>query len=66
MIHIDKSEVLYGDAVALVKKAKAEGVETELYEEQDLWHVWHIFARFVPEAQKAIDKTAKFIDKYSK
>ncbi|HMS92693.1 MAG TPA: alpha/beta hydrolase, partial [Candidatus Saccharibacteria bacterium] len=27
MIHIDKSEVLYGDAVALVKKAKSAGVE---------------------------------------
>ena len=66
MIHIDKSEVLYGDAVALVKKAKAAGVEAELYEEQDLWHVWHIFARYVPEAQKAIDNTAKFIDRYSK
>ena len=66
MIHIDKSEVLYGDAVALVKKAKAAGVEAELYEEQDLWHVWHIFARYVPEAQKAIDNIARFIDKYSK
>ncbi len=66
MIHIDKSEVLYGDAVALVKKAKSAGVEAELYEEQGLWHVWHIFARFVPEAQKAIDNTAKFIDMYTK
>lgn len=66
MIHIDKSEVLYGDAVALVKKAKAAGVEAELYEEQDLWHVWHIFARYIPEAQKAIDNIARFIDKYSK
>ncbi len=65
MIHIDKSEVLYGDAVALVKKAKSAGIEAELYEEQGLWHVWHIFARFVPEGQKAIDNIARFINKYS-
>ncbi len=66
LIHIDKSEMLYGDAVALIKKAKATGVDTELYVEKDLWHVWHIFARYVPEAQKAIENIAVFIDKYSK
>ncbi len=60
-IHIDKSEILYGDAVAVVKKAKAAGVDAELYEEKDLWHVWHIFARYVPEAQKAVDHIGKFI-----
>lgn len=60
-LHIDKSEILYGDAVAVVKKAKAAGVDAELYEEKDLWHVWHIFARYVPEAQKAVDHIGKFI-----
>lgn len=60
-LHIDKSEMLYGDAVAVVKKAKAAGVDAELYEEKDLWHVWHIFARYVPEAQKAVDHIGKFI-----
>jgi acetyl esterase/lipase len=64
MIHIDKSEVLYGDAVALVNKAKSAGIDAELYEEQGLWHVWHIFARYIPEGQKAIDNIARFIDKY--
>lgn len=61
MIHIDKDEVLYGDAVAIVKKAKAAGVSAELYEEKGLWHVWHIFARYVPEAQKAVDHIGEFI-----
>ncbi len=60
-LHIDKSEMLYGDAVAVIKKAKAAGVDAELYEEKDLWHVWHIFARYVPEAQKAVDHIGKFI-----
>lgn len=65
MIHIDKDEVLYGDAVAVVNKAKLAGIDAELYEEQGLWHVWHIFARYVPEGQKAINNIANFISKYT-
>lgn len=65
LIHIDKSEMLYGDAVALINKAKTAGVDAELYVEKDLWHVWHIFARYIPEGQKAIDNIGKFISKYT-
>ncbi len=63
LIHVDKKEVLYGDSLALYKKAKKEGQDVELYQADGLWHVWHIFARFVPEAREAIKNIGQFITK---
>lgn len=63
LVHIDKGEILYDDSARLVEKAKSEGVEVELYESEGLWHVWHLFARYIPEARKAIEHIGQFIQK---
>lgn len=64
LVHIDKSEIMYDDSARLVQKARKEGVEVEFYEEEGLWHVWHMYARYIPEAKKAIKNIAKFINKH--
>jgi acetyl esterase/lipase len=39
-------------------------VDAELQVWDGMWHVWHLFARYVPEGQRAIDKIGAFIRKH--
>jgi acetyl esterase/lipase len=41
--------------------AKLAGVEVELEVWDDMIHVWHVFAKLLPEGQQAIDKVGKFV-----
>ncbi len=43
------------------QRAKAAGVEVELDVWDDMPHVWHVFAKLLPEGQQAIDKIGKFV-----
>jgi len=61
LVHTDKSEVMYDDSARLINKAKQAGVKVESYETDNLWHVYHIYARYVPDAKKAIDHIGRFI-----
>lgn len=61
LIHADKNELMSFGIRKFVKKAKKEGVEITYYETEGLWHVWHLFARFVPEARSAIEQIGYFI-----
>lgn len=61
LFHIDESEIMYDDSARFVKKAHLEGINAELYVGKGLWHVWHVFARYVPEARIAIEHIGKFI-----
>ncbi len=65
LIHVDKNEILYDDSVRLVTKARAAGVEVELHVSHELFHVWHIFARYMPEAKQSIEKIGEYIFKYT-
>lgn len=55
LIHAGGAEVLLDDARMLAERAAAAGVSVEL----DIWpgqvHVWHGFARVLPQGQAAID-----------
>lgn len=61
LIHIDKNEILYDDSVRLADKAKKAGVDVHLQASEGLFHVWHIFARYMPEARKSIKQIGLFI-----
>ena len=61
LIHVDKKEIMYKDSLRFAEKARKSGVEVELYESNDLFHVWHIFAGYIPEAKKSIDEIGKFV-----
>ena len=52
---------MYDDSARLINKAKQAGVKVESYETDNLWHVYHIYARYVPDAKKAIDHIGRFI-----
>ena len=61
MVQASDSEMLYSDAIRIVKKAEEAGVDTTFQSWEGLIHWWHIFQRVIPEACEAIDKISDFI-----
>lgn len=54
-------ECLRDDAYAVEAKARAAGVPVTLLSRPDLFHVWPIFAPFLPEAREELPRMANFI-----
>jgi epsilon-lactone hydrolase len=61
LIHVGDAEILLDDATRVAARAKADGVKVELEVWDDMPHVWHVFAKILPEGQQAIDKIGKFV-----
>ncbi len=61
LIQAGSDEVLLDDAVRMAETMRAAGCEIEL----DVWpkmpHVWHLYARILPEGQQAIDRIGRFL-----
>ncbi|MCW0183187.1 MAG: alpha/beta hydrolase [Zavarzinia sp.] len=61
LIHVGSDEVLLSDSTRMVANLRAAGVPVEI----DVWHrmphVWHAFARYIPEGRAAIDKIGQFL-----
>jgi len=64
LIHVDKDEIMNSDSVRLARKARHEDVHVILYQSEGLFHVWHVFARYMPEAKKSIKDIGEFIKLY--
>ena len=60
LVQASQEEMLYGDAVRYVNKAKAEGSQAELQAWSHMPHVFQIFDDVLPEAHQALDEAAKF------
>lgn len=61
LIHVGDAEILLDDATRVAERAKAAGVKVELEVWPDMPHVWHVFAKILPEGQQAIDKVGRFV-----
>jgi epsilon-lactone hydrolase len=61
LIQAGSDEILRDDAVRAADKMRAAGCAVEL----ELWdrmpHVWHLYARFVPEARRALARVEEFL-----
>lgn len=55
------TETLLDDTRRVADQARAAGVPVECEIAPDLPHVWPIYAPFMPEAQRALDDTARFV-----
>ena len=64
LIHVGGNETLLDDSTRIAQRAKEAGVEVTLEVWDDMPHVWHIFASFLPEARQAIDGAGEFIRKH--
>ncbi len=61
LIQASDSEMLYSDAVRIVKKIEEANVDVTFQTWEGLIHWWQIFQRVVPEASEALDKISDFI-----
>ncbi|MBV1930992.1 MAG: alpha/beta hydrolase [Porticoccaceae bacterium] len=61
LIHVGGREVLYDDAITVYENAKKAGVDVELLDEPEMFHVWHAFAPMLEEAQDAVDKIGVYL-----
>ena len=61
LIQVGEDEILLNDSTRLAEKAKNNSVDTKLTIWPGMWHVWHTFVPFLPEAQQAIDEIGSFI-----
>jgi monoterpene epsilon-lactone hydrolase len=61
LIHVGDAEILLDDSTRVAERAKASGVQVELEVWDDMIHVWHVFAKILPEGQQAIDKIGNFV-----
>jgi epsilon-lactone hydrolase len=63
LIQVGTHETLLDDAVRVADRARAAGVDVSLEAVEEMPHVWHVFASFLPEAQDAIERAGEFIQK---
>jgi epsilon-lactone hydrolase len=61
LIQVGEAEILLDDSTRVAERAKAAGVEVVLEQWEDMVHVWHVFAKILPEGQQAIDKLGAFV-----
>jgi monoterpene epsilon-lactone hydrolase len=61
LIQAGSDEILRDDAVRVAEKMRAAGCDVEL----DLWekmpHVWHLYARLIPEGRRALARIGEFL-----
>ena len=61
LIQVGTREILLEDSELLARKAKAAGVDVTLEVWDEMFHVWHYFARYLKEGQQAIKKMGEWV-----
>ncbi len=62
LIQAGADEILLSDATSFAEKARQAGVQVTLEVYPGMWHVWQIYAPYLPEAEQALQSVAQFID----
>lgn len=65
LIQAGDNEVLKDDSRILARKLEADCVNVQLEIWEDMFHVWHYFARVLPEGVRAIQQMADFIKSHA-
>lgn len=62
LIQASEAEMLLGDALRYVNKARAAGTHAELETWPEMLHIWHMFEPILPEAQEAFEHVGQFVE----
>jgi monoterpene epsilon-lactone hydrolase len=62
LIQVGSDEILRDDGVRMAEKLRAAGSEVELEEWPRMPHVWHHYARLIPEGRRAIERIGQFLE----
>ena len=61
LIQVGSDEVLFDDSSRFAASAEKYGAHITLEEWQGMWHDWHLFAPLLPEANRAIADSARWL-----
>ena len=61
LIHAGSDEILRDDAVRMAENMRAAGREVELDVWEQMPHVWHLYARLIPEGRRAVARIGEFL-----
>lgn len=61
LILVGTDDVLRDDGVRMAMRMSEAGCRVEIEVWSRMWHVWHMFARILPEAAAAIERIASFV-----
>ena len=61
LLQVGDNEIMLGDAKRLAEQARAAGVDVTLDVWPGMFHIWHMLAPILPEANQAIDRIANFV-----
>ncbi len=60
-VQVGSAEILLDDSTRLAQAALDQGLDLELDVWEDMFHVWHYYADWIPEGREAIEKIAHFM-----
>jgi acetyl esterase/lipase len=63
LVQVGSAELLHDEGAELAQRARAQGVDAQLEVSPDMVHVWHLFADLIPEAEIAIQRIARFVQR---
>src|SRR6185503_12305477 len=61
LIHAGSDDLLFSDSQTVAKNAARDGVDVTLFVGEGMWHGWHFFASYVPEAKAAVQAVADYV-----
>jgi epsilon-lactone hydrolase len=61
LIQVGEAEIILDDSTRVAERAKQAGVQMDLEVWDEMVHVWHVFAKLLPEAQQAIEKVGSYV-----
>jgi len=64
LIQVGADEILLSDAERLADNARHAGVDVTLTVWPAMWHVWHLFIPFLPEAKQAVDEIGSLVRRH--
>jgi dienelactone hydrolase len=62
LVQVGDAELLLDDATRLASRARDAGVDVTLEVWEEMFHVWHAFAEILPEAQRACERIAAWLE----
>lgn len=61
LIQVGGDEILLSDSERVAARARASGVEVAVRVWPGMWHVWHMFAPWMPDARRAVNEYARWV-----
>jgi len=61
LIHVGEYETLLNDSVWLAERIKSHGGSSDIKIWPRMWHLWQMFAGFMPEADQSVKELGRFI-----